>query len=176
MRCLSKDEIVLFCYGEIEKNQSKEIENHLRECPRCLKIYEGTKEFLSLLKRERKELSSFEIESMVRTVRERIKESSSNTLRKRLSRIFGNIFPRFTLRLRLVSIVAALVVFLLFLPIFHKYNISAVENKWDILQTELELSLDDEDPFTFDVYYSFDSSDLDSSKSNYPFVNFSRIS
>ena len=179
MQCLSKDDLVLFYYGETSRERGEEIGNHLKECSRCFKLYEETKRFLSLLKRERKEMSSFEIESIIRTVRELIEESSNSRLRKRLGKVFECVFPRFTLRLRLVSVVAAIIICLLFFPVFinKKYNnTSALKNKWDILQIEMELSLDDEDASTFDVYYNFDGGGINSSKSNLPRVNFSHIS
>ncbi len=164
MRCLSKDELILFYYDEVEERRKEKIKEHLNTCSRCRKLYEETKEFMGLLKANRIEISPSEIETIVRTVKTRIGYSKAGLLTDRLDAFLKSVFRGFTNRRPLVPVIITVIVFLLLIPFLrHKRDISFSRNL-EIIEVEMELSLEDEDASEFDIYYNFDSTSLDSSR------------
>ena len=147
--------MVLFCYGEIAEKQKREIENHLKECGRCFRLYEESKKFFSTLKIQKKEISSLEIEALIKAVRARLTDEKGENLREKVGYFFNGLWYGIIFRYKVASVIAGIIIFLLLLPTV-KYKKTPTSNlSMEILQVEMELSLEDEDISEFDVYYNF---------------------
>jgi hypothetical protein len=151
MRCLSKKELILLYYNELNENITLKFKSHLRACGECSQRYLDLKQFLSGLSRDDIHISGEELDTLIDKVKERL---SSPTLWERwklkleyikdgLGWIIYQPQPAFLIGL---LIIITLITF----PLWRRST--DLNKEYKILEIEMELSLQDLEQITiFDM-------------------------
>ncbi len=151
MRCLKEKELILFYYREIPEGKLKEIEIHLKECGRCFKRYETIESLFKEITQKRIILSSQEVESMVEDVRQRIYRLSFwEKLKDGINELLQILRYGIVYKPQFVTLAVLLIVALSIVPMAGKKMLT--ERDFNILQIEIELSLDNPEGSIFDLY------------------------
>ena len=148
--CLSKKELVLFFYKEVDEEKLAYYKRHLESCKKCLMRFKEIEKFLLSLKKEKIALSEEEKEELIRNVLSKIEASSERI--KIFDKIFNKIREKFIFFVRL-SLAGVAV----FLCIFFFWQAKKSQDKeFSILETEIILSSKELDKITV-----FDEEDLE---------------
>jgi|GEM_PF-2540933 len=151
MKCPKEKELILFYYRELKKRRYKSIEVHLRECSHCLKRYENIGSFFAQLASKPIQLTSQELESMLQHVKQTTyKPSFLINAKDRLEDFLESIRLGLFYKPQLISVTVALIVILIILPLVGKRH--HLNREFDIIQIEMELSLDSIEGTIFDLY------------------------
>ncbi len=144
--CLSKKELILFFYKEVDEEKLAYYKRHLESCKKCLMRFKEIEKFLLSLKKEKIALSEEEKEELIRNVLSKIEVSSERI------KIFDRIREKFIFLARL-SLAGVAV----FLCIFFFWQAKKSQDKeFSILETEMILSSKELDEITV-----FDEEDLE---------------
>lgn len=152
MRCIKEDELVLFYYRDLKKSRLKLIENHLKTCQHCLKRYKGLESLFARLKSDPLQLKKEELENILTNVRGQIrKHHILDDTRERINTFLQNLRLGLSYKPKLVPVVVILIVALGIWPLIGKIQ-RPLDREFDILQIEVELSLDNLEWSIFELY------------------------
>jgi len=152
MNCLKKEELVLLYYGECNERQTKLFRNHTKECISCRQAFAEIEVTCSQLKEEPPCLESGEVEEVLaRVQREAKTPQTASVIKEKLSEFSENIKIALTYKPQLVPVAVVVMVMLLILPFLGRER-GAIEREFDILEIEMELSLESVEGSLFELY------------------------
>lgn len=152
MRCPKKDKLTLFYYRELAEVETKFIKKHLEGCSRCQKEFQDISLTLSQLSREPLQLQAEEIEDILHKAKARIqKRNLLLEAQERLGDFRRNLRLGLSYRPQLVPILTLVLAVLLVIPFIGRRQ-RFLQHEFDILQIELELSLENTEGSMFELY------------------------
>lgn len=148
MKCVKEKELVLFYYQELNPQRMSLIEEHLSNCYLCGREYANIKSFLTNFKSDKLELTAQDYKKVSEYVFSKTSQSDNY--------IFGQV-KDFWLSLRRSlfyqpKLIPVLAVLIIMAGIFFFRGKNETNENLDILQIELELSLDSHDGSVFDLF------------------------
>ncbi|MCF7877069.1 MAG: hypothetical protein K9M14_01905 [Candidatus Omnitrophica bacterium] len=164
MKHLSKKELILFYYRELEPKKTAVSEAHLQICPKCRKELNQLKEQLSQLNFKPVDLENGELNQIISQVKEKACQAKGKAKLFWLKDYFSN-FAR-GLGLFFLKPKTALVAVSLFLFLFAVYFYGNQNNNFsaNVLAVEVDLVADDEFDILLDSYNSSSQSYISSSR------------
>ena len=152
MRCLKEKELILFYYRELKEGRHKQLAEHLRECPRCLKKYKNIESVFSQIESKPLQLTPQELDSIVENVKARLgKLSFRERVKDRIYEFLQNLRLGLFYKPQLVPVMVALIIILGGLAVVRSRQ-HFLNREFDILEIEIELSLDDVEGSIFELY------------------------
>ena len=149
--CLSKKELILFFYKEVDEEKLAYYKRHLKSCKKCLKRFKEIEEVLCSFKKEEILIPEEEKEELIRNVLSKIEASSERI--KIFDKIFNKIKEKFIFLARLSLAGVAVLLFVFF---FWQVKKESWNKELSILETEMILSSKELDNITV-----FDEEDLE---------------
>jgi uncharacterized protein YlaI len=164
MKHLSKEELILFYYGEPESKKTAAWETHLQICPNCRKELSQLKEQLSQLNFKPVDLEKGELNQIIGKVKEKAYQAKGKGKLFWLKDYFSN-FVR-GLGLFFLKPKTALVIVSLFLFVFAVYFYGNQNNNFsdDLFAVGVDLVAEDEFDILLDSYNSSSQSYISSSR------------
>lgn len=152
MSCPKKDKWILFYYRELKPQVLKAMNSHIQECSCCQKEYRALEVSLSQLKSEPVDLSNQEILEIINKAKTKLAlPSFIDELKARIADAGENFRLHLSYRPRLVPIALVVTALCVFLP-FAVRQRQILNREFDILQIQLELSLENSDVSMFELY------------------------
>jgi len=152
-KCLTKQDLILFYYQELERSELNDWETHLKECPRCASEYEKIKGLLTQIPREEITLTDQEIDIMLKGTKERLRTYGIwARIKDSAAEFFNNVRLGLSYRPQLIPILAAVLIAVSLVIPWANRNYLLRNRNIDILEIEIELSLDIEGDSIFDFY------------------------
>jgi hypothetical protein len=173
MKCVKDRELILFYYQETGRHFTSRIEQHLKSCSLCRKRYDDLLAFLQTASSAPQDLTSQEIEAMVNNIREASQaESFLARVQQRYMELTEAMSARLRYKPRLVPVALALVLLFAGTTLYHQRKLQ-LQREYEILEIQVELSMESFDESVFDVY-DVDSLFLEDSWQRKPHVPFRR--
>jgi hypothetical protein len=152
MKCPKKEELTLFYYQELGREDMERIRRHLGECRSCRMRYEQMQSTLSELKTDPIHLESREVEDILQKVKVRLTQRRpKNYLQEKLESFAGSVRLGLGYRPQLIPVAVMLIAVFLILPFMARER-RTLERDFAILQIEIELSLDNPEGSLFELY------------------------
>lgn len=152
MKCLGEKDLILFYYRELKINELEIITRHLKDCRKCFKKYEKIEAFFTQLQFQKVKLDSKDYEKIIETVRDNVHKTDFwLDLKEKLVDFWDNLRLGLSYRPVLVPILAVLIILLVMFPFIGRIS-RVTDRDFDILQIEMELSLEDDEWTVSDIY------------------------
>lgn len=175
MKCIKKQDLVLFYYEELKETIAHNIKEHIDSCSECRQEFENMKSLLEGIFTESIHLEEREIEDMIKASKQKpLKAFFIEGIALRLIGFIDNLKLGLAYRKPLVPVVLTLV---LLLGLFSVLRVDKVtlEHEFNILEIQMELSLEEVDQDSIFELYDDPSIFQDNmSKPGYP--NFHKYS
>ena len=156
MKCLNENELILFYWKEVKEERQKKIENHLKECDRCLESYKSIVSLFARVKSDPPQLSEKEVDGILQNVKAKIQTPAHwNVLKDKIDDFSKRLRLKLTYQPQLVPVAVVLAIVLAVIPFIGKRQ-AYLDKEFDILQVQVELSLDNPEGSLFDLYYADD--------------------
>lgn len=158
MKCIGEKDLILFYYGELENDKLILIERHLKECEKCSQEYGRIKSLFAWVKPQTVKLNSADYNKIIEAVKGKVyKTSFWFSLKEKLVDFWDNLRLGLSYRPQLVPIIVILIILSVTVPLIISKKTAVSDRNIDILQIEMELSLDSDDLSIFDFYEEDDS-------------------
>lgn len=159
MKCIGEKNLILFYYRELGSDKLILIERHLKECERCSQEYGKIKSLFAWIKPQTVKLNSADYNKIIEAVKGKVyKTSFWFSLKEKLADFWDNLRLGLSYRPQLVPILVSLIILLVTVPLIISKKAAVSDRNVDILQIEMELSLEDNDDLSiFDFYEEDDS-------------------
>lgn len=153
MRCFKRKKLFLFYYRELKKDKLKIIEEHLRKCPSCSNEYKNIETLLNRTRLSKPQLETKDLDLILRNVRNKLEAPTFwEAFKCRIKELAQNLYLGLLFRRQLIPVMLTLVIILAVFPLFRSSRYQ-IEKEFDILQIELELSLENTDQESiFEIY------------------------
>lgn len=161
MKHIKEKDLILFFYDEIAEKKKKEISLHIKDCAQCSQRYENLKQFLKEVKTKVPQVSSVDIDKIVVNAVESVaKERMPLKFKQGLNDFcekIGFFTRKYFLRPQLALIVMTVLAFIIYpLRVDNKFSL---EEEFNLLEIEMELSLED-DSSIVDIYSYDETQDI----------------
>lgn len=148
MNCVKEKELILFYYQELNPQRRRSIEEHINNCCLCSREYANIKSFLTDFKSEKLELTVQDYEKVSKYVLSQACQSD-NYIFGQMKDFWLSLRRRLFYQPKLIPVLAVIVIMA---GIFLFRGKNQTNENLDILQIELELSLDSHDGSVFDLF------------------------
>ena len=150
MKCPKKEELILFYYRELSREAMDSISEHIKACASCAGEYQRLESFLSGINTEKIQPSLEDYQRVSQYVRS--KAGQGNPLFDKAGDFLEALRRGLCSQPKLVPVLAVLII-AIGIFVFTNRPGSINGRNFDILQIEIELSLDDHDYSVFDSVY-----------------------
>ena len=152
MHCVNEKELLLLYYKEIPDDKRATIIEHLAVCETCKEKYQQVIFCLEKFDAGRLHLTSDELESVMVRVHEKLDAATSwQVLYEKIASGVAAVRMGLLYRPQLIPVLVVLFLMLSLVP-FSTHRQQGLEGQFDILQIQMELSLEDDNVSIFDLY------------------------
>lgn len=152
MCCLSKKDIIMLYYNELEEGEKIKYKEHLKDCNRCRKIYEEIQDTLSRIEAQPLEFAYQDmVDEAVKEITSKQREITLwQRLRYSIEQLRDNWFWRLNYRPQRAIVTLAIILLVFIYP--WRKKIDVTQKQFEILEIEMELSLQNLEEITlFDL-------------------------
>ncbi|MDD5618582.1 MAG: hypothetical protein WC546_02650 [Candidatus Omnitrophota bacterium] len=144
MKCLSRKQLLLFFYNELNAQERDSVKKHFLTCSHCSKNYENLNNFLESIKKEKVDISQDSLNSILRQVEIQTKQESFLVrLWQRVVFTLEELMANLEHKPQLAAVAFVIIAAFLLLPVINNRE-QAVTAKVDIVDIEMELAFEDQ--------------------------------